>query len=160
MSRHEFSFVHEDKRYDMAIGWDVPLQSYFATVYDYERQEDDWIIFMCGANALTPITDVQALLDEMPEFGRYVDMPLCRKLTNDWETSPQPTPHQKTELNTLKGLPDPTVAEADAALREHQDFHAKAPNPDCTYCKAIIADLMDDPTYSDYVARKMAGELD
>ena len=68
MSR--YSIAADDPRYDVIVGWDDPLETYFATVFDPTVEEDDDVACVLWAGAaLRAMPTVDALQDCLQAYA-------------------------------------------------------------------------------------------
>src|ERR1044072_1558393 len=67
MSRHRIP--SKLINYTTVVGWDKPTQSFFATVEDSTREEDQQVIFSQGADFQSTIEDVDELRDLISPYA-------------------------------------------------------------------------------------------
>lgn len=69
MSRHKLPT--ENPRYEVVVGWDPPLQTYFAQVFDAEGEEDDQPFIWLGADGrFVPWSEIAAALAPYASVSR------------------------------------------------------------------------------------------
>jgi hypothetical protein len=59
----------DDPRYEVIIGWDDPLETYFATVFDTTVDEDDAACVLWVGGALRALPTVAALQDCLQAYA-------------------------------------------------------------------------------------------
>jgi hypothetical protein len=59
MSRYPID--SHDPRYQVIVGWDDPMETYFAQVFDTTQDDDDTACILWEGHALRAITTVEAL---------------------------------------------------------------------------------------------------
>ncbi len=59
MSRHIVQA--RDKKYEIVLGWDSPLNTYFAQVYDRSIEDEDDQLILWEAGTPKPIHDLEQL---------------------------------------------------------------------------------------------------
>jgi hypothetical protein len=101
MSRYEFE--SDDGRYEVAVGYDPPLQTFFGIVTfenpnsdDEFEYEDDEIILWVGTNVME-ITDVHKLQEALKDYFTFSDK-VVANLSVDQVHAVPPTEHQKAML--------------------------------------------------------------
>lgn len=50
-----------DKKYEVVLGWDPPLNTYFAQVYDHSIKDEDEQLILWEAGTSEPIHDLEKL---------------------------------------------------------------------------------------------------
>ena len=97
MSRYRIP--SKDKTHETYVGWDNPLQTYFAQVID-ENVDKEWVIFWVGG-VPGEVSTVHSLEESLKE---YADIPLDikEKLQVDFNKRTEPTPLQKLGMKLFK----------------------------------------------------------
>ena len=94
MSRHEVKSV-ETGRFTVIVGWDNPLQTYFAQVWDVKLQDenDEGCVFWVGTHP----GSVRRVSDLARVISGYAALPedLARQLEQEQAESEPPTPLQQ-----------------------------------------------------------------
>ena len=101
MSRH--SFPAQDPRCTVVVGWDNPLQTFFAQVVQpsHDDDEDDAILLWLGTapQAIPTVAALQA------QLAGWATLPpaLAAQLTREQQAAPPPTPLQRWMQQLLGG---------------------------------------------------------
>jgi hypothetical protein len=76
MSRH---VVRDDEQFRVVVGWDPPLQTYFAHVHDLSKDEEDEIVLWQGTkpDELPTPNVVATTIKEWAQLSDEVFIALC-----------------------------------------------------------------------------------
>ena len=102
MSRYEVEALNAEQ-YAVIVGWDNPLQTYFAQVWDLnlldEVEDDESCVAWVGAEVRS-VPTVAALAQAI---AAYAELPadIAAQLGRDREASEPPTPLQRWVLSRL-----------------------------------------------------------
>jgi len=103
MSRYRID-AKEDK-FAVVVGWDNPLQTFFAQVTDttVDEDEEEAMVLWCGA---APGDDVLTVEDLQVRLGNYAVIPpeVATKLRQEYEGRTEPSPLQKLAKNIFGNL--------------------------------------------------------
>ena len=97
MSRHTIRHAH----LEMVVGWDAPLQTFFAQVRDTTQPEDEAMVLWVGT-APHEIATVAALQWALVPFGAMVDAQVYQQLAEDWQTQAPLNAFQQDQLRWLR----------------------------------------------------------
>lgn len=88
----------------VVVGWDNPLQTYFAQVYDSNVDEDENPVLWLGAMPGREIDSVADLQLKLVESGYVTCIPLNiqDQLSREKVTASRPTPLQQTVKNMFR----------------------------------------------------------
>ncbi|MDE1905785.1 MAG: hypothetical protein KGH75_04975 [Rhodospirillales bacterium] len=103
MSRYEFQ--GRDARHTIAVGWDNPLQTYFAQVSQpvEDEDEEDPIILWIGADRPGEILSVEDLASQLAPFADLAPELLAELRADRSEKINQPpTPAQQQAINFIR----------------------------------------------------------
>lgn len=103
MSRYRIAGV--DANHDVAVGWDNPLQTFFAHVEDRTKDEEESVVLMCGAKPGDDILTVEALQNRIREYAE-IPANIKTKLQCDFENRTEPSPLQKMAKKMFGGEPN------------------------------------------------------
>jgi hypothetical protein len=102
MSRHDIRA--QDPRLTVVVGWDTPLATFFAQVFEPSRDdaEDDAVLLWIGTapQALPTVAALQA------QLAGWATLPpaLAAQLTREQHAAPPPTPLQRWMQQRLGGV--------------------------------------------------------
>lgn len=102
MSRYKL--VPKDKRYEVAVGYDNPLETFFATVIDLEKDEEEADILWLGG---TP-GEVKQVTELIEPLKPYADIPnyVLERMLEDYEARTEPSFLQRFALRAFKNALD------------------------------------------------------
>ena len=104
MSRYRIHTLNSD-RHETFVGWDNPLQTYFAQVYDLSASdEDDSISFWVGEKP-QEVTSVDVLEEKVRPFA-VIPQEIKEKLLRDYQERTQPTPLQRMMSELFRNIKD------------------------------------------------------
>lgn len=97
------SYNIEHEEYDIYVGWDNPLQTFFGTVFmDVMDDDNDGLIFSCGDSP----NEVPEVMDLVVKMRPYCEIPdwMVNKLVNDYTNRTEPTALQTQMVNLVKEI--------------------------------------------------------
>ena len=134
MSRHEVN-AFETGQFTVIVGWDNPLQTYFAQVWDAELKDeiDGGCVFWVGTHP----GSVRSVRDLAQVMSVYALLPedLATELEQEKAASKPPTPLQQWVSSRLKSESIDNEQEGEVAntVHDHPCFTClKTVNPSCT----------------------------
>ncbi|WP_234729992.1 hypothetical protein [Acidocella facilis] len=71
MSRHNIPAF--DKRYEIVVGWDWPMRTYFAQVHDNEATEDENLVPIWIGTSFDEILTPEELVKPIAPYGALQD---------------------------------------------------------------------------------------
>lgn len=94
MSR--YSIPANDPRYRCTVGWDNPLETFFAQVEDREAEDDseEQVVLWRGALPTDKILTVESLAEAIKDYG-VIPEHTATKLRLDYENRRPPSPLQQ-----------------------------------------------------------------
>jgi hypothetical protein len=96
MSR--YTLHHPDPQHALICGWDGPLDTYFAQVFDHTLPEDAETICICWVGdtvgAIPTVSDLARAIRAY-DARLTIPEPIREQLREDHRTSPVPTPLQR-----------------------------------------------------------------
>lgn len=92
MSRYVIPAI--DLNHNVVVGWDNPLQTFFAIVSDETRDEDNKIVQWIGIGNKDIIVDINELQKQLEQFA-LIPRSIKMKLKEDYQNRTEPTPLQK-----------------------------------------------------------------
>jgi len=100
MSRYHFPA--QDPRFTVVVGWDNPLATFFAQVFDPSIEDDDEADVLWIGTAPQAISTVAAL---QAQLAGWATLPaaLVAQLTREQQAATPPTPLQRWALQLLTG---------------------------------------------------------
>ena len=101
MSR--YSIPAQDSRLTVVVGWDNPLATFFAEVFDPSIEDEDDAYVLWIGTALQAIPTVAAL---QAQLAGWATLPaaLVAQLTREQQAATPPTPLQRWVLQLLDGV--------------------------------------------------------
>jgi hypothetical protein len=92
----------------VVVGWDNPLQTFFAHVFDPAIEEDDEADLLWIGTALQEIPTVAALQTQLADWAT-IPLAIVDRLTRDQQAATPPTPLQRWahQLLHTTGEPNP-----------------------------------------------------
>jgi hypothetical protein len=100
MSRYTISA--QDPTLRVVVGWDNPLQTFFAQVFDPSIEEDDEAYRLWIGTALQEIPTVAALQAQLAGWAT-IPADIVDRLRRDQQTATPPTPLQRWAHQLLHG---------------------------------------------------------
>lgn len=100
MSRYGLAGV--DPNHSIAVGWDNPLQTFFAHVEDRTKDEDESIVFMCGVRPHDDVLTVEVLQNRLREYAVIPDN-VKTQLQRDFDNRTEPSALQKMAKKMFGG---------------------------------------------------------
>jgi hypothetical protein len=100
MSR--YSIPAQDPALTVIVGWDNPLLTFFAQVFDPSIEEDDEADLLWIGTALQAIPTVAALQTQLTGWAT-LPPDIVDRLTRDQQAATPPTPLQRWALQLLAG---------------------------------------------------------
>jgi len=101
MSRYHFPA--QDPRFTVVVGWDNPLATFFAQVFDPSIEDDDETDVLWIGTAPQAISTVAALQVQLAGWAT-IPAALVARLTRDQQAATPPTPLQRWTLQLLDGV--------------------------------------------------------
>jgi hypothetical protein len=101
MSRYRIA--HPATHLEIIVGWDPPLQTYFAQVFDWRdpnAEDEDACILWVGTNPRVPITSVNALQNCLTLYATIPES-IRTALQQDRQQSAPPTPLQRAMIGLV-----------------------------------------------------------
>jgi len=94
------SYNIEHEKYDIIVGWDNPLQTFFGNVFIDDEEGD--VIFSCGDSH----NEVPEVMDLVAKMRPYCEIPdwMVYKLVEDYTNRTEPTAFQKQMVNLVKEI--------------------------------------------------------
>jgi hypothetical protein len=100
MSRYHFPA--QDPRFTVVVGWDNPLATFFAQVFDPSIEDDDEADVLWIGAAPQAIPTVAALQAQLAGWAA-IPSALMAQLTREQQAATPPTPLQRWVLQLLDG---------------------------------------------------------
>lgn len=100
MSRYRIAGV--DPNHSIAIGWDNPLQTFFAHVEDNTKDEEESMVFCCGARPGDDVLTVETLQNRLREYAEIPDN-ILNRLRDDFNNRTEPSPLQRMAKQMFGG---------------------------------------------------------
>lgn len=101
MSRYYIDGMDVD--HNVAVGWDNPLQTFFAHVEDRTKDEEESVILMCGSKPGDDILTVEALQNRLREYAE-IPTNIKTQLQRDFDNRTEPSPLQKLAKQMFGGV--------------------------------------------------------
>ena len=100
MSRYHFPA--QDPRFTVVVGWDNPLATFFAQVFDPSIEDDDEADVLWIGTAPQAISTVAALQAQLAGWAT-IPADIVDRLTRDQQAATPPTPLQRWAIQILEG---------------------------------------------------------
>jgi hypothetical protein len=104
MSR--YSILAQDPRWIVIVGWDNPLQTFFAQVFDPSIEEDEEADLLWVGTALQAIPTVAALPAQLADWAT-IPADIADRLSRDQQAATPPTPLQQWAHQLFAGTTAP-----------------------------------------------------
>jgi hypothetical protein len=93
-----------DRRYQVVVGWDGPLETYFAQVFDTTQDDDDTACVLWEGHALRAIATVEALHTCLRPFAT-IPSAIIAQLRHDCTHAVPRSPLQERMLQLFTPMP-------------------------------------------------------
>lgn len=108
MSRY---VIKHDEHHEVVVGWDNPLQTFFAQVYDLKATEDDLgegdeVMLVWVGTQPRQITDIDKLREFVYNFA-VIESDVRQKLESDQLNAIPPTPLQQHFIKLMENTDEP-----------------------------------------------------
>jgi hypothetical protein len=100
MSR--YGFLAQDPRLTVVVGWDNPLATFFAQVFDPSIDDEDDAYVLWLGTAPQAISTVAALQTQLAGWA-IIPATLVAQLTREQQAATPPTPLQRWVLQLIDG---------------------------------------------------------
>lgn len=91
-----------EPHYDVCVGWDNPLQTFFLQVYDMTQLDEDLQLIDWQGLQFAEIPTVADLEERIAKYGKLSEE-TKDQLTSDYEYRSEPTPLQKKMHDLFEG---------------------------------------------------------
>jgi hypothetical protein len=99
MSR--YSLAAQDPRFTAVVGWDNPLATFFAQIFDPSIEDDDEAYVLWIGTAPHAISTVAALQAQLAGWAT-IPADIVDRLTRDQQVATPPTPLQRWAIQILE----------------------------------------------------------